>query len=239
MRGGSVAVLVVWGVVGLGAQNVKPTFGVASVRASQPNTQGAMNVTDARVDIRKMPLLSIVLFAFKVEAFQLVTPEWVKERERVFDIQATFPTGATREQAREMMQTLLAERFGMVSHVESRPLDVYELTVDGGGMKMRAVEPVDELAKAFTDPSGRPNIADFVSGAGDDQQRTIMSGSRGVRVVTSRTNYERINTERRTTVLDATRMTIAELVGVLRNHVDRPVIDKTGLGGIYQFKVEL
>nr|WP_156785196.1 TIGR03435 family protein [Terriglobus roseus] len=45
-------------------------------------------------------------------------PEWV-EKQR-FDIEATAPENATKDQYRQMMQTLLAERFGLKLHLRRR-----------------------------------------------------------------------------------------------------------------------
>jgi len=49
------------------------------------------------------------------------------------DIQATMPTGATVAQVPEMLQRLLAERFGMVVHRETRQVDGYELERPSAG----------------------------------------------------------------------------------------------------------
>jgi uncharacterized protein (TIGR03435 family) len=48
-----------------------------------------------------------------------------------------------------MLRTLLAQRFGLVTHTEPRLVKAYELVVGNEGMKMREVEPVDELTKVF------------------------------------------------------------------------------------------
>jgi uncharacterized protein (TIGR03435 family) len=56
--------------------------------------------------------------------------------------------------------------------------------------------------------------------------------------ITSRTLYERdLNSSG--SVINATRMTMAELVKQLELTFSQPVIDNTGLKGIYQFTVEL
>jgi len=44
-----------------------------------------------------------------------------------YDIKAKLPEGAPRSQVPAMMQTLLAERFGMVYHRETREFAVYAL----------------------------------------------------------------------------------------------------------------
>jgi uncharacterized protein (TIGR03435 family) len=133
-----------------------------------------------------------------------------------------------------MLQTLLSDRFHLVTHVESRPTDVYELSVGNDGIKMREVEPVDEIAKEFSDAFSSPPVSDTLDGP----VRT-MGVPLGTRVVTARTRHERRYTERGTTVIEASRMTMAELASVLASNLDQPVLDRTGLAGLYEFKVEL
>jgi uncharacterized protein (TIGR03435 family) len=54
-----------------------------------------------------------------------------------FDIIAKIPAGATPEQFKLMLQNLLAERFNLQFHHESRILPVYALTVAKSGLKMK------------------------------------------------------------------------------------------------------
>jgi uncharacterized protein (TIGR03435 family) len=56
--------------------------------------------------------------------------------------------------------------------------------------------------------------------------------------ITSRTMYERLLNSSGS-VINATRMTMAELVTLLEQTLVQPVVDNTGLKGIYQFTVEL
>jgi len=57
--------------------------------------------------------------------------------------------------------------------------------------------------------------------------------------VTTRTRYDTWTTANLTFMVDAERITMSEFVRILSPNVDRPVIDRTGLSGLYQFKVEL
>jgi uncharacterized protein (TIGR03435 family) len=60
-----------------------------------------------------------------------------RESER-YDIVATIPDGATKEQFPMMLQNLLTERFGIALHHETRELPLYELSVAKNGPKLRA-----------------------------------------------------------------------------------------------------
>jgi uncharacterized protein (TIGR03435 family) len=145
-----------------------------------------------------------------------------------------------------MLQRLLSERFGLVVHREPREMEVHELSVSSGGHKMREVEAIDELDKTF--PVNR--IAEQFGTAAqmersidtpDGAVRTVRGEDMGATRVNARTMYKITpNPERRTQTLDATRMTMAELATVLTDVTGQPVLDKTGLRGLYQFSnVEL
>ena len=139
---------VLCGTVGSAAQS-KPrlSFEVASVRVSSPDT-GPRNLhrtTGTRVD-RITTLGALLREAFRQPSlYRIAAPDWVDAV--IVEIQATMPPGATIQQVPDMLQTLLEERFGLVSHREARPTDAYELVVAAGGMKMKEVEPLDELDK--------------------------------------------------------------------------------------------
>ena len=214
-------------------------FDVASVRVSSPGARASQRITDTRVDIINMPMRSVLQTAFGLTAltdFRLAAPGWVDQTR--IDIQATIPAGRLRRDVPEMLRTLLKERFGLATHVEPRPMDVYELQVDKGGLKMTEVPPVDELTKELESVVSAKNPTDSVSETVDGPVRSGMI-SLGYRTTTTRSKYDRVFTARRTQLIDAARMSMSDLVSVLTTTVDEPVIDKTGLTGLYQFKIEL
>jgi uncharacterized protein (TIGR03435 family) len=219
------------------AQTTKTiAFEVASVRVGDSRTLPSRTVTDQRVDLVSYPTREILVLAFGVEAGRVIAPDWVIEHR--LDIHATIPPGVTRQQVPAMLQTLLAERLGLVARTESRLIDVYELLVATDGIRMPEVEPINELTKPFSDPSGQPPLMDTVSGPPENQTRTIVVGTR-TRIVTASTLYESQRTERGSRQIDAARMTMPELTQVLRASLDRPVIDKTALTGGYRFRIDL
>ena len=140
------------------------------------------------------------------------------------------------EHVPEMLHALLIERFGLVTHTEARTMDAFQLLVGATGVKMREVEAVNELDKSFDDGRGR----DRTTQTDDGPVRTIGILS-GTRWITSRTSYDNLpdpgGSGSRT--IRATRMTMAELVSILTLNIGEPVVDGTGLKGIYQFTIEL
>lgn len=213
------------------------TFDVATVRASVPGSRLSQRLTPTRIDMVNTPLRSLILAAFRIDVFQLSGPDWLIQPR--FDVHATFPAGTSRNEVLDMLQSLLRERFGLVSHIEFRPVPAYELVVGKSGIAMREVESVDELAREFPkDPSLTFANSDVTNETLDGPRRSMVIPFGG-RTVTSRSLYDTWTTPRRTFQVEATRITMAEFASILAFNVDRPVIDKTGLTGVYQFKVEL
>ncbi len=122
----------------------RPEFDVASVKPGDPSSHGQMvRSPPGRYEAHNLTLLSLVLGAYKLNPAQLIGgPSWLTSAG--WDIEATFPVNSTNEQKSQMMQSLLAERFGLVTHRETRNLPIYSLTVGKDGSKL----------KETTDPAG-------------------------------------------------------------------------------------
>jgi len=240
----SKAIAILLATATLTGQPQAPRFEVASVRVIPDGGQFVLptqRLTDTRADIQGG--LNWILFsAFRAQyyEFQISAPSWLNEV-RV-EIHATLPAGATAAQVPEMLQQLLAERFGMVAHREMRQADGYELVVGPDGMKMLEVEPVDELRKEFpTELRGGRTLADYTRQTHDGPVRTMDLSKGGTRRITSRTMYERYISlgGDGSSVFNAIRMTMAELAPFLWEAMDAPVVDRTGLTGVYQFTLTL
>jgi len=95
-----------------------------------------------------------------------------------------------------MLQTLLAERFQMAVHRETKQLPAYTLVLGKGGSKLRLASP--DSKSGMTESPG-PN----------GEQRTVFV-STPVRV----------------------------LVNLLANALGSPVVDQTGLEGLYDYTLE-
>ena len=72
---------------------------------------------------------------YKVELYQISGPDWITTSR--FDVQATLPAGATKAQIPEMLQALLADRFGLTLHREPKEQSVYALLIGKGGPKLK------------------------------------------------------------------------------------------------------
>ena len=104
----------------------------------------------ARLDYLRVQLATVIREAYGVTPWQLersTGPEsmWTER----YDIQATIPQPASKEQVQLMWQQLLAERFHLKVHWEEKPRPEYELVVGKGGLK---------IAPDSTDPDKQHSV---------------------------------------------------------------------------------
>lgn len=171
--------------------------------------------------LARFPLSAYIGFAYKLilteeqRASMLADlPKWVSTE--VFDIEAKAPTATpTKDQMRLMMQALLAERFHLQMHFEAREVPVYELALAKPGKLGPKLHPHGQGPSCDTAPP-----ADFFPG------RCNLMG------MLPRPNGARIGGAR-----DVTMTYLAEALPSL-NGLGRPVIDKTGLNGTFDFTFE-
>jgi uncharacterized protein (TIGR03435 family) len=224
------------------AQSVK-TFEVASVRPSGSGAQPpqAWRVVGTRVELVGIAPLVMIARLFEIPQGQMDRvvgmPDWaIKER---FEIRAVMPEGSTEQDSREMLKTLLADRFALKTHIEQRPYRVYELIVGPSGPRLPEVEAIDELKKDFAGEPGK-SASDTISQLPDGELRSITrfepDGLRFI-TVTAKMRYSYQLVEGNARQLDAERITMQEFSRLLS--VERPVLDKTGLAGVYRFKTLL
>jgi uncharacterized protein (TIGR03435 family) len=142
-------------------------------------------------------LTALVMTAYRLRTFQVSgAPEWHNEtgRHQVYDIEARAPGAVvpTMDDVRKMLQSLLAERFQLQFHRETKELPAYDLVVGNSPPKLKPSAPEAETRMAST--------------------------------TRFRTNY--------------TNVPISELVLRVSPQFDRPLFDRTGLEGGYDFALE-
>ena len=103
--------------------------------------------------------------AYEVKPFQVSGPAWL-DTER-YDIVAKVPAATSKEQVNLMWQNLLAERFGVKLHHESKEFQVQELVVGKDGQKMKESaenpnEPAPPVGPPTFDKNGSLSSPGFV-----------------------------------------------------------------------------
>jgi uncharacterized protein (TIGR03435 family) len=94
-----------------------------------------MNIdASGSLTVVNQPLRNLITYAYDVRGFQLSgAPGWI-ETDR-FDVLAKTQEGPAS--ARERVRALLAERFGLTVHHETKEQTVYFLTLAKGGPRMK------------------------------------------------------------------------------------------------------
>ncbi|HSY35089.1 MAG TPA: TIGR03435 family protein [Acidobacteriaceae bacterium] len=155
------------------------SFEVASVRVS-PADHGYTSISPSgaeRFTATNTPLKVLIELAFGVDGNQ-ITGKFGWLDTACYDVQAKPPTdeGLSYEELRPFLQNLLATRFHLVAHRETRHVSGYSLVVAKGGPKLTAAKEastggyilpdglrspgasIKTLASMLATPAGRPVI---------------------------------------------------------------------------------
>ncbi len=123
-------------------------FSSTSIRRTNPSTTqksyvGRVNYSaDGRVSAANVDLVDLIVSAYDLYRWQVVdAPKWADawewEKADRFDVQATARRGASRNDLRQMLRTVLADRFRLTVRPENRVQKVYELVVEPAGHKLQ------------------------------------------------------------------------------------------------------
>jgi len=202
----------------------QPAFEVASIRASEPiaaqGVTAGVHIDGAQVRCVLLSLKDYVRIAYKVKDYQIEGPDWMASAR--FDIVAKLPSGATAEQVPEMVGALLAERFQMKMHRDSKEFPVYGLVVGKSGPKLKA-SPADAPADGADAGKGSVNVVAASSTTG-----TVIDLGKGSSVSILYASNR----------IEAKKITMAGFADVMARFTDRPVVDMTQIQGAYDFKLD-
>ena len=116
-----------------------PAFIATDVHVSSPNAMrmlaGALPQSD-RYELRAATMVDLISRAWGVTPNRIAGgPNWLATDH--FDVVASFPAGSNEEAMKSMLQKLLADRFKLVVHNDTKPLPAFAMTVAKGGVKMK------------------------------------------------------------------------------------------------------
>jgi uncharacterized protein (TIGR03435 family) len=222
-----------------------PAFDVAIIKPASPlQTQMAarkqlhvgISIDAARLDIGFMSLAELIPVAFAVKPYQVSGPPWIKEAR--FDILAKMPEGATKEQVPLMLQALLAERFKLVAHRESREHPIYALLVGKTGPKLKDSVPDADVPPVEASPQALNGGAPLLNTP--EGQLRLSAGGKGAVLSGGSMGTTRISMGPNGAVhLESANMTMPAFADFLTRFMDRPVVDMTELKGTYQIGLDL
>lgn len=193
-------------------------FEVASVRPSAPTAPETVNI-GLRMDgqqahIASFSLRNFLAMAYDVRPAQISGPDWLTETR--FDLNATLPAGSGIKDIPQMLQGLLATRFGLTFHREQKEFPVYALIP---GTRPLAMKPV------AVDPSVKQDAVDIAAtGSGQGVAVNLGGGA----------SYTFANNK-----LEGKKLDLPTLVDTLENFMDRPMVDQSNLKGFYDVTLEI
>ncbi|MFZ0340491.1 MAG: TIGR03435 family protein [Terracidiphilus sp.] len=195
------------------------TFDVATIRpAPPPDATFHVSVSSpphsSRFEATNLPIKALLQIAYGFDAPVVGAPDWVANT--FYTIQARSDEAAdarlarltdneARLEKRNAIRVLLAERFGLKTHLETRNSSIYNLVVDKGGVKMQPVPPPPADGEA--PPPLRPSD---VQAHGSQHGLEFIGSNASMRAIS----------------------------GALGAMVEAPVVDKTGLTGIYNYTLQ-
>jgi uncharacterized protein (TIGR03435 family) len=133
-------------------------FEVASVK---PNRKGIKGERTRVIELGKITYLNaslgeFIAMAYGVTRYQISGPEWIVNNGSSdrYDVIATAGSPVSTEEVKRMLGPLLAERFHLIFHRETRELSVFELVLAKGGPKFKPSEKAEGAQSMKPDGEG-------------------------------------------------------------------------------------
>lgn len=203
--------------------NIPLSFEAASIKPSEAKNPGIgiRRQPGGRFNTFNAPVKMLITFAYQIQDYQLAgAPGWISNDR--FDIVAKFPgdpppivPGSGADHMMLAMRTLLADRFKLVVHRETRQLDIYALTTVKPGQPGPAMKPANAedcspatLAARRGGPPPAPGTPFPVCGIQQGPGRIRFGG-----------------------------FPLSLFASGISNRLGRSVVDRTGLSGNWNFEL--
>ena len=224
------------------------SFDVAAIRQNKTGLPPSGDMPDSNVPlgpgdvysstgglltVKNYPLISYISFAYRLnsgqrDVFEAAAPAWALHDR--FNLQArTDKQNVTKDELRLMMRSLLAERFGMAVHYETRVTSVFAMLLIKPGVpgpRLRP-HPADGCSRAMPGPD---TVAGPAQSEAIDGGFPVICGGLLMLPDSTPTHFH----------IGARDVPITLLSSALPSWGDlgRPVVDQTGLTGNYDFALE-
>lgn len=198
-----------------------PEFEVASIRAAPLDLQNVhigVRVDGSQVHISGYSLKDLTRVAYRVKDYQVEGPDWIASER--YNVDATLPAGAARDQVPDMLQALLRDRFKLQFHRTQKEFPVYALVVAKGGPKMKESTMDSATAAELAKPPDKVDAAGSAAGV-------FINVGPGA-------SYSFADNK-----IAVQRLSMSRFADVLARFVDKPIVDMTNLSGYYDFTLNL
>ncbi len=194
-----------------------------------------MKVDGARVDFGSMTIADLIVAAYKVKSFQVSGPDWIKTER--WDIVAKLPEGANKDQVPEMLQSLLADRFKLAIHRDTKDQSIYALIVAKGGSRLKESPPDEETPADAPPPKEEKGVTTLDTGQG--KMSIKADGNGGATVKGPNGMTQKVTMSNGMMHIELNKTTMDQMAEALARFVDRPVVNMTDLKGNYQVALDL
>jgi len=194
-----VRTLIAISAVALAQTGSVPQFDAASVKRSAPDSETVMKSHPGeRLEISRLTLSALIALAYRVQPFQVTGgPAWV--RSEYFTVNTRAAETPSDGRLFSMLQALLAERFSLRLHFETKEQPVYLLMRRKAGKKPPAGLQVTTAGSCVQAENGAPPDPKACGSLGMGRNH-----------------------------LEAEEISMARLAEALSRVVDREVVDRTG-----------
>ena len=192
--------------------------------AGGPVFFGSRTLPGGRFMASTVTLKQLVAQAFEVKDYQIEGgPKWLTTD--YFDINASAGGEAAPAEINAMLKTLLVERFALRAHVETRQASTYVLTVArsdgrlGSGLKTTPPECLRQIEARKSGatpqpPPPLPNVREFPTTTTCGTTMTIMRSNGSATLLSGGGELKM-------------------LVSMISSELSAPVVDRTGLTGLF------
>jgi len=200
-------------------------------------------IDNRRAEYKYLDLKTLLTYAYRVKPYQISGPDWMATTR--FDILAKMPEGSTRDDAPQMLQSLLEERFKLTAHRTRAEHPVLALVAAKGVLKLK-VSAGKPLA---IDESEPPKPGEMKMDGPDGPVRVKVDMATGSSVIDmglkGKMSYK-VDPATRTIQLEFSMTTMSGFADMLTQMFTlfgdvggRQVIDMTEVKGNYDGKLEL
>ena len=216
-------------------------FEVASVKTNKSGPMmSAMRTVPSEFRMTNIPLRLLIFQAYRVSSYQMVGgPSWI-DSER-FDIVAKAPAGSTPDQTTLMIRGLLADRFKLKVHSETRETQIYALTLSRSDGKLgpKLSKSTDDCEKILAERRAAAAAA-RAGGAGPVQFTMPGPNEKPVCTMSMRPVQPANGATNSVPVLSfrGGGQPLQLLVSQISSMLNKRVVDRTGLTGLYDFELE-